>query len=46
MVMEINVMPGFKTKIEAMVRNMTTRELKVFDVRFGDIKLESVQAPL
>ena len=46
MVMEINVILGVKAKIEAMVRDMTARGFNIFNVRIGDIKLESDQAPL
>ena len=38
-VMANNIMLGVKVKIEAMVRDVTTRGSIVFDVGAGDIKL-------
>ena len=46
MVMEINVIPVVKVKIETVVRDVTPRGLNVFDVRVWDIKLMSAQVPL
>ena len=46
MVIEINRIPGAKATIKTIMRDVTTMESNVFNVRVGDIELVSVQAPL
>ena len=41
MVMAINIMPGVKVKIKAMVRDVNSRGSNVFDVWVWDIELVS-----
>ena len=42
MVLEINIIPGVKAKIEKIMRDLTTMASNVFSLRVGDIELKRV----